>query len=295
MRGALRALAVRLHRFRAVGALIGASRVKESARFFRNEVRNSRSVARYRLRDSGRLVHVRHPLLDVWVIEEVFAFRVYELPERAERLLRELSRPVRVLDLGGHIGSFGLYALSRFPDASLVSFEPDPQNVEQLRATVRANRLEDRWQVVEACAATGPGSVGFESSFHLSRVVRPGSAAAGPHERAAEALPYLEGTALLEPVEVRVECRDAFPYMAEADLLKIDIEGGEWDLLDDPRFAEVSARVLVMEYHPEYAPGGDGDAILRRALADAGYELGPTAGDGSAGLLWAYKAHGPGP
>jgi FkbM family methyltransferase len=266
--------------------------VKESARFLRNELGDSRLIARYRLRESGLVVHVRHPLLDVWSIEEVFAFRVYELPERAERLLRGLLGPVRVLDLGGHIGSFGLYALGRFPDARLVSFEPDPQNVTQLRATVSANGLDDRWQVVEACAACGPGQVDFQSSFHLSRVTRPGAATAGPHERVARSLPYLEGTALLEPTEVRVECRDVFPFMAEADLVKIDIEGGEWELLADPRFAEMSAPVLVMEYHPPYAPEGDAETILRRALGGAGYELGPTSAGDAAGLLWAYKAEG---
>ena len=44
---------------------------------------------------------------------------------------------------------------------------------------------------------------------------------------------------------------DVFPYLAAADLVKIDIEGSEWEILADARFAGIAARVLVLEYHPQ--------------------------------------------
>jgi len=33
------------------------------------------------------------------------------------------------------------------------------------------------------------------------------------------------------------------------DFLKLDSEGGEYDLVCDPRFADLDARFLVMEWH----------------------------------------------
>ena len=66
---------------------------------------------------------------------------------------------------------------------------------------------------------------------------------------------------------------DVFPYLEGADLVKIDIEGGEWPILSDPRFAELEARALVLEYHPHLCPGPDprecADGLLARAMVIA--------------------------
>ena len=51
--------------------------------------------------------------------------------------------------------------------------------------------------------------------------------------------------------------------MAEADLVKIDIEGGEWPILTDPRFAQLPTPALVIEYHPAGCPGPDPQAFIR--------------------------------
>lgn len=83
-----------------------------------------------------------------------------------------------------------------------------------------------------------------------------------------------------------------FPFFANADLVKIDIEGGEWELLDDDRFADLRVAVVVLEYHPTYGPHDDAYRAVRSALDRAGYELGPpVVGDG-ADLVWAWRKSG---
>jgi hypothetical protein len=72
----------------------------------------------------------------------------------------------------------------------------------------------------------------------------------------------------------------------------MDIEGGEWVILGDPRFAAAPPRVVVMEHHPQGAPGPDPRAAALEALARAG--LSATASvfstaDGY-GMLWAWRA-----
>jgi hypothetical protein len=81
------------------------------------------------------------------------------------------------------------------------------------------------------------------------------------------------------------------PEIAGVDLLKIDTEGGEWPILADPRFAAAPPRVVVLEYHPEGAPGPDPRGAVLDYLSRAG--LTATASifqraDGY-GMLWAWR------
>lgn len=257
-----------------------------------NEMRKGESLRQYRLRGSGWAAEIRHPLLDMWVLEEVFRFRVYDPPAQAARLLRALGRPIRVLDLGGHVGLFALFVRQLFPVESVISFEPNPANAETLRLCIAANGFGGSWRLVEATAAAKDGKVDFEASFHLSRVAQADERLEEMQERIGAALPFLHGSRLLDRDRRRVSARDVFPFFADADLVKIDIEGGEWELLDEHRFADLRAAAVVLEYHPTYGPHEDADRAVRSAFERAGYELGPpVAGDG-AHLVWAWRKPG---
>jgi hypothetical protein len=73
------------------------------------------------------------------------------------------------------------------------------------------------------------------------------------------------------------------------DILKIDIEGGEYELLSDPRFEELDVRTLVLEWHntPEYP---DGKAWCLEKLQEFGYETHIGNEDPPlAGLIWAFR------
>ena len=67
---------------------------------------------------------------------------------------------------------------------------------------------------------------------------------------------------------------DWFPLFAEADFVKMDIEGGEWPILGDPRLRDLERLTLVMEYHRVGAPSLPAGAAARGLLEDAGFEVG---------------------
>jgi FkbM family methyltransferase len=181
------------------------------------------------------------------------------------------GRPLEVADLGANVGLFTAWLMGRRRDARVVAFEPDPANAAVLREFLRANGRQDDVEVVQACAATEEGQVSFAGGgFGGSHVL-----AAGEQADAVMSVP----------------ATDAFPYITRADLLKIDIEGGEWAILADSRFANVAAQALVLEYHAHLCPEPDPRACADRLLADAGWtvqhvdvELPP-----GHGLLWAWK------
>lgn len=256
--------------------------MREPLRFLGHELRGSRSGQEYRLR-AGMRARVRHPLLDSWVLEEIFRMQVYEPPAVVAACLGALGRPPRIVDLGGHAGFFGLFALERFPGATLVSVEPDPDNARTLAAQIQLNDLEERWSLVEAAAAVVNGTTWFESSYHLSQVADTGREIADVHAKIGNSLPMLRGTALLRSERREVTTRDVFPLLDGADLVKIDIEGAEGALFADPRFGSLDARAVVLEHHFPGSPGAG------EALKHAGYTVGtPEPGDGTE-LVWAWR------
>jgi hypothetical protein len=103
----------------------------------------------------------------------------------------------------------------------------------------------------------------------------PESHLAGPHEADSAQL---------------VEAVDIFELLDHVDLLKIDIEGGEWQLLADPRLASLEARVIVLEHHGRHAPTQDPRAAATDLLHRAGYTV--AAGGPQqlgVGMLWAWR------
>lgn len=239
--------------------------VRETPRFMANELRGASGVRAYTMRSGGRTVLLRHGTIDPWTFNELFVLRLYEPPPPVAALLAGVREPV-VLDLGANIGMFGLDALQRYEGARVTAYEPDAESAAIHRRLIELNPSERAWRLVEACAGPAHGTVAFLPGRETeSRIV--------------------DGPA---PGAVTMPMEDVLPAFADADLVKLDIEGGEWALLEDPRFA--AARVVVLEYHPPGCPDADTHAAARRLLEGHGYEVVPLfEHPGGVGMAWAYR------
>ena len=240
------------------------------ARFAACELRGGRRLRRHALRGGDWSFCIHHGGADASVLAEVFRQRYYALPPDVERRLGGRGGPLRVADLGAHVGFFALWVLQRHPDAEILSFEPDPYNFAALRCTIAANGARaSRWQAVQACAAAADGRIrlaaGASSSSHM--------------------------TSDDDPRGVTVAARDVFSQLEKPDLVKIDIEGGEWELLADPRFRALEASVLFLEYHPRGCPSPDPRAHAIGVLHDSGYAVDEVfSAPGPVGLVRATRA-----
>ncbi len=225
-------------------------------------------VGRYATRSNGRIVHLRHGSRDVEIFNEIFSptRMSYEPPAEVFRALNA-SEPLRVSDLGGNIGLFGLYALGRWRIQTLRSFEPDPANAALLRATIAANDAAGRWTLVPAAVSNETTSASFEAGMHSESRI----AAAGA------------GTIEVPVVDLFCE--------PPADLLKIDIEGAEWAILSDPRLASYPARAIVLEWHRRMCPAPDPRAAARDMLEAAGYDsiFEDPRQSASNGVMWGLR------
>lgn len=245
-----------------VATILRASPVRGISLFLARELRPPAEPMGYRLRGSGALVFVRHRTPDVAALGEVFYEHQYEPPAPVREALERLGEPLRILDLGANVGFFGVFAMARFPVATLTAVEPDPVNMPLLRRTMEANGW--RWEVVEAAATSDDGRVEFvPGGFTTSRIEGGGSS---------------------------VAAIDALRLLGTVDFAKVDIEGGEWSILDDDRLAEVAPGALVLEYHPYLCPVPDPAGHAEVCLREAGLQVVRTiAFTEDQGLLWAWR------
>lgn len=246
---------------------LSAPTVSPSVSFALHELLHRNGLAYYRLRENGRTVAIRHAAGAGVILAEVFKKHDYAPSHELEEAL---GQPKTILDLGGNIGLFGLFAAVRWPEAQIVAFEPDLDNAAVHKMTIAANGLQERWQLIEAAASNRDGQVSFVAGLN--------------------AISHVADSTTTEPT-IQVPMLDVLPRIGESDLLKMDIEGGEWAILGDPRFAEAPPRAIVLEYHPEGCPGPDPRAEAELALSAAGLRIHPMVDrqDGH-GMLWAWRA-----
>ena len=259
--------------------------VDRPVRFLAFELGRRGRVATHRLRSSGLIVCVRHGTRDIVVFREIFGVHpwpnVYEPPAEVEEILRERPAP-RIVDVGGNIGLFGLFALGRWPGSTVESFEPDPTNLPLLQRAIAANRLESRWSVRAAAVSNATGRSDFVSGLNAESQL---TGMGDPAARVADARPLSEGERISVPVV------DLFTALTDrVSLLKIDIEGAEWAILQDPRLARLQADAIVLEWHAMGSPDPDAHGAARRLLASAGYEqLRDVEAAGQTGVVWAWR------
>lgn len=248
-----------------VALVLRARTVHGTLGFVLREATGRGGTRAYRLRRGGMTALIRHGTPDPITLGEIFYSRYYELPPAVERVLGPRDRDCSVLDLGANIGLFGVWLLGERPNARIEAFEPDPANLEVLRQLVALHGRGDRWLVVPAAAAPFDGEIRFRTGdFTCSQI---------------------DATA-----DTSVAAVDVMERIAAVDLLKMDIEGGEWAILGDPRFAASPPPAVVLEYHPDGAPeGASPRAAVESLLRDCGYTLAPIFhAPSGVGMLWAW-------
>lgn len=193
--------------------------------FNREQKRRENSVLRTW---DGLKVTIRDNYWDARIVREAFIEKPY---------LKYFSRsqsPV-IIDIGAYIGDFSLYA-AKYLNARVIAYEPTAENFAMLQENVRINNLEHRVEVVnKAVGLSGEISLGIEKNdqeIHVSRYLYPDG-----EQRTVQSVSLQEifSTHGIEKV----------------DLLKVDCEGGEYDIFPtapDHLFARIQN--IVFEHHP---------------------------------------------
>jgi FkbM family methyltransferase len=209
------------------------------------------------------------PDADESIVAEIFKWREYG---SAEVIIKMANLPI--VDVGAHIGVFSLYASALNPQAKIYALEPEKENFDLLLRNISANRLGNVKAVRAALAS---------SSGERELAIAPDSI----NHRLVEA----EDGGIV----VRREKIPAFSFadfldvyhIAAAGLVKMDIEGGEYEVfgaMADADFGRMQS--VILEYH-EY--GGHRYRELEEMFRRRGFsvEIFPSRFENGLGFLFA--------
>ncbi|MGH7056738.1 MAG: FkbM family methyltransferase [Acetobacteraceae bacterium] len=172
-----------------------------------------------------------------------------------------------ILDLGVNVGFSLLYFLHRYPRCAIIGFEPHPAHFAQAERNLTLDGNRSRVQLHRAAAGASSRSMWLRDMGASSSLADRDCAGA-----------------------IAVEVVDIFPLLAgkRIDLIKMDIEGAEYEILGDQRFGDLDVAAMVMEWH---APrdGSDGRKWCVSRLHGLGYAIEEIWTQRKVGMLWARR------
>jgi FkbM family methyltransferase len=158
-------------------------------------------------------VYARRGTSDLKVFNQIFVAREY-------RCLDGLKEPRLIIDCGANVGYSAAYFLSVFPGSFVIAVEPDPDNFDMLERNLRP--YQGRYMAIRAAVWPRAESLHFkQSSVGLGR----------EWERVVE---RDDGTHAHRVQAVDIPGLLAHSRYERVSLLKVDIEGAETELFDDP-------------------------------------------------------------
>ena len=203
------------------------------------------------LRQSPLSFEVRGAM-DAWCLKETLLDRVYE------RFGTPIGRDWTVIDIGAGIGDFTVLAAREAPAGRVYAFEPFPESFALLQRNVARNGVGNVH--VREMAVTGrERRLALDTTRGEPLMIESvdASNAGGQHVPVAS---------------ISLERFVREERIGRIDLMKLDCEGGEYDILFSTS-AEVLGRVgrIVMEYHDHTTQWTHADLVT--FLGGAGYRV----------------------
>lgn len=224
-------------------ALVLVSNLKNWPLLLKDKVIGGDNIL-YRFR-SGEVIECRTKSTDI--NEAIVVLSGIEYAEQYCSLNTEIQ-PV-IVDIGANIGSFSIYAygLNKHLNPTLYAFEPHPDNVNLTEANFKRNGLTNYHIVQKAVAGTnGLASFDISGAFDAFKLT----------DKSNE-------TIEVTTVKLSTFCGDN--NIDNIHLLKMDIEGGEYDVIkNDLDFIKEKVKVMFIEYHNFDID--DGQSLLTEAL-----------------------------
>jgi FkbM family methyltransferase len=164
-----------------------------------------------------------------------------------------------IWDVGANLGIFS-FASGKMAGVGgeVVALEPDPELVGLLRASVQLNS-DARLAEIRICDCAASASTGFGDLVVASR-------SRATNHLKGFGTTQTGGERYLERVRT-IKLDDLLEDHRSPDVIKIDVEGAEWDVLRGAESSLGNARVVIVE-----VAGGKGREI-HEMLGDLGFQL----------------------
>jgi FkbM family methyltransferase len=183
-----------------------------------------------------------------------YFFGIHEFDE--ELFLIHFLRPNELfIDVGANLGVFSILT-AKATGAHVMAFEPSPNSASVMKTQIALNQLQDRIQVVEACAGDCCGEAAIQNSVRMDNSVILGDPAISPD---LVAVPMVMIDDIVQP---KVSC-----------VMKMDVEGFEKQALDGAlRLLGNSAlRALIVETRDICTRFGENAAEIAEMIVGHGF------------------------
>ncbi len=150
-----------------------------------------------------------------------------------------------VLDCGGNIGTFSLYVKELYPSAEIFILEPLAENIELLKRNMEINNLHDVVVIPKAVSTDGK-----DKNFYVEKnKFDGGSLIAEKNISKTTSKSVIQSITLQDIISEN--------SIKRIDLLKMDIEGSEYDIIQSSKGILSSfVKRIIVEYHTNIKPEG---------------------------------------
>ncbi|MEI7729513.1 MAG: FkbM family methyltransferase [Verrucomicrobiota bacterium] len=187
---------------------------------------------------------------------EIFLGREYD------NLLEKMPMPQCWVDMGCHAGFFSLWLLwqRRRQNANGICaallVDADRQHEAWLERLIRINGLDQQWTFQLGAIANEPGECEFVERGYMASSLK--------------AIDGQIGTVARVKVLTAIEIARKFP--GPYDLIKLDVEGAEYEFLSSYSDLTRQARYLLVEWH-SWHRGGGGQRQIQTMADQQGFAL----------------------
>ena len=183
-----------------------------------------------------------------------FIWQFYEIFYKKSYLFRPNNPTPVIYDCGANVGTSCLFFNREFNNAVIHAFEPDPAVFEALKQNLKQNKVENV-QLYNVAVWKENDILEFRSDGADA-----GSVSTSTHKQS---------------IKVKaLRLRDLIEREVVIDMLKMDIEGAEYEVIDDIISSPVPITQVLIEFHHRFPNIGIGKTRLAIArLNEAGYRI----------------------
>jgi FkbM family methyltransferase len=155
-----------------------------------------------------------------------------------------------IFDCGAHIGVASLFFIQKYPHSRIIAFEPNPSSVVYYKKNLEKFFHTQQVQLHQVAL----GKQNSFSSLHVTS--KPGSLLASAHF-------------VYHGPQVPIHCKKLSEFLNDydvVDLVKLDIEGAEWDVIDELIESKGLGKInqLIVEFHETKNESGKVDAYIQK-------------------------------
>lgn len=187
-------------------------------------------------------VNLRRYGSDIAVFNQIFINPEYEVVK--DFFISHLNKEITMIDVGGNIGLTSIYFKTVFPNAKIITLEPEKSNYQMAVDNATMNNYKDitilnkgMWTENSYLEPDINFRDGLSWSFTLKKSDK------NTTKNTSNQIETITLVSIIQNYNLQV-----------VDVLKIDIEGGENDLLNNDSFLSTlqsKVKFIVIEIHPE--------------------------------------------